>query len=71
LEGITQQFFQADRSVNDFVKVSDRLIQSNSFGEKVMGMAKSTILSVLYGGTAHNSYWKMPEIPKGIIETIG
>jgi hypothetical protein len=71
LEGITQQFFQADRSVNDFVKVSDRLVQSNSFGEKVMGMAKSTILSVLYGGTAHNSYWKMPEIPKGIIETIG
>ncbi len=70
LEGITQQFFKADQSVNTIVKVSDRLVQTNSFGEKVMGLAKNTIASVLYGGTAHNSYWKLPEIPKGIIETI-
>lgn len=71
LEGITQQFFNADQSVNTIVKVSDRLVQTNSFGEKVMGLAKNTIASVLYGGTAHNSYWKMPDVPKGIIETIG
>lgn len=70
LEGITQQFFRDDRSIQDIVKVRDRLVTTNALSEKLMGITRSSIVSILYGGTAHNSYWKLPEIPKGIIETL-
>ena len=73
LEGITAQFFNGGfipESGEQSVKVRDILVKTNAWGEKLMAMTRSTIVSILYGGTAHNSYWKLPEIPIGVIDTI-
>jgi hypothetical protein len=73
LEGITAQFFNCGvtpETGEQSVKVVDVLVKTNSWSEKLMAMTRSTIVSILYGGTAHNSYWKLPEIPIGIINTI-
>ena len=73
LEGITAQFFNSGfipESGEQSVKVHDILVKTNAWSEKLMAMTRSTIISILYGGTAHNSYWKLPEIPIGIIDTI-
>ncbi len=73
LEGITAQFFNSGfipESGEQSVKVRDILVKTNAWSEKLMAMTRSTIVSILYGGTAHNSYWKLPEIPIGIINTI-
>ena len=73
LEGITAQFFNCGvtpETGEQSVKVVDVLVKTNAWSEKLMAMTRSTIVSILYGGTAHNSYWKLPEIPIGIINTI-
>lgn len=73
LEGITAQFFNSGftpESGEQSVKVRDVLVKTNAWSEKLMAISKSTFVSILYGGTAHNSYWKLPEIPIGIINTI-
>lgn len=73
LEGITAQFFNSGftpESGEQTVKVRDVLVKTNAWSEKLMAISKSTFISILYGGTAHNSYWKLPEIPIGIINTI-
>ena len=73
LEGITAQFFNSGftpESGEQSVKVRDILVKTNAWSEKLMAISKSTFVSILYGGTAHNSYWKLPEIPIGIIDTI-
>ena len=73
LEGITAQFFNSgvtSESGEQSVKVRDVLVKTNAWSEKLMAISKSTFVSILYGGTAHNSYWKLPEIPIGIINTI-
>ncbi len=73
LEGITAQFFNSGftpESGEQSVKVRDILVKTNAWSEKIMAISKSTFVSILYGGTAHNSYWKLPEIPIGIIDTI-
>ncbi len=71
LEGITAQFFNsAPETGEQSVNVRDILVKSNAWSEKLMALSRSTIVSVLYGGTAHNSYWQLPEIPIAIIDTI-
>ena len=73
LEGITAQFFNSGvtpETGEQSVKVVDVLVKTNAWSEKLMAMIRSTFVSILYGGTAHNSYWQLPEIPIGIIDTI-
>jgi len=69
LEGVSEEFLGAT-GPNASVTVSDVVVRTNTLNEKFMGVTQGTILSVLYGGTAHNSYWKIPEIPKAIAATI-
>jgi len=72
LEGVSQQFFAPNTPERDrSVIVEDILVKTNALSEKFMAIAQSNFLSILYGGTAHNSYWKLPEIPKEIAKTIG
>jgi hypothetical protein len=73
LEGIMPEFLKNEltgETAEQSVKVRDILVKTNAWSEKLMAVTRSTFISILYGGTAHNSYWKLPEIPSGIIDTI-
>jgi hypothetical protein len=69
LEGVSEQFLGAT-GPNTSVQVSDILVKTDAWNEKLLGAIQGNIISVIYGGTAHNSYWKIPEIPKAIAATI-
>jgi hypothetical protein len=71
LEGVSEQFLGQPANVpNAAVAISDILVKTNSLSEKAMGAVSGTVMSVLYGGTAHNSYWKIPEVSKSIVTTL-
>jgi hypothetical protein len=69
LEGVSEQFLGVTNK-NSAVTVSDVLVKTDAWNEKLMGVVQGNVLSVVYGGTAHNSYWKIPEVPKAIAATI-
>jgi hypothetical protein len=71
LEGVSDEFLgQISNDKNAAVKVSDMLVKTNALSEKLMGVMEGNVISALYGGTAHNSYWTIPEISKAIAATI-
>ena len=73
LEGIMPEFLKNEltrETGEQSVEVRDILVKSNTWSEKLMALSRSSFVSIVYGGTAHNSYWTLPEIPSGIINTI-
>lgn len=69
LEGVSQEFFTATGN-DGTVLLRDLVVKTNSFGENTMGILQGNFLSILYGGSAHNSYWNIGDIPKSIAQAI-